>query len=124
MQSFYEYKFAEYNLTLQKNMNCFTLTNYILRTIFCSRQITVVNAILKQKQSRNRTMRKVALFCGPCFAGHRHKNYRAAMPSRVGSKVFNLATGATGDCKTHTRGPSIEKLGDFALEISDGADSD
>jgi hypothetical protein len=40
------------------------------------------------------------------------------------TEVFNLATGATGDCKTHTRNTPIEKLGDFALEISDGADSD
>ena len=37
------------------------------------------------------------------------------MPSSIGSKVFNFATGATGDCKTHTSDLSIEKLGDFGF---------
>ena len=44
------------------------------------------------------------------------------MPSSIGSKVFNFATGATGDCKTHTNDLFIEKLGDFGFgEISDRA---
>jgi hypothetical protein len=64
-------------------------------------------------------MRKVALFCEPST-----QKLSSGNALEYGSKGFNLATGATGDCKTHTRDTPIEKLGDFALEISDGADSD
>jgi hypothetical protein len=34
------------------------------------------------------------------------------MPSSIGSKVFNFAT---MNCKTHTRDPSVEMLGDFGF---------